>query len=61
MTSNRAKEIIRLAKDADGPGPWVDKIDRFLTEAEDMEVKAVWNDMSGDTCWLDALQVIAFQ
>lgn len=59
MTPQRAQEIIEQAREATICGPWSDLLDDVMTQAERVEVKQVWNEMPGYTCFLDALYRIA--
>jgi hypothetical protein len=59
VSPERAREIIQTARDACTCGPWVDWLDRVMGPGESDEVKAVWETMPGDTCFVDALYRIA--
>jgi hypothetical protein len=59
MPAARAQEIIRRAQERASCGPWVEQIDKVLTEGERAAVNAVWDDMPGNTCFVHALQRIA--
>lgn len=62
MTPGRAKELMKLAN-WQGGGCMVLGAKKPpytpLTYDEDMQVRAVWDTMSGETCWFDALRRIA--
>lgn len=59
MTSERAKEIIKAAQKGAVGVPWVDRLDKIMTEAERKEVNQVWDTLPGNTCFVDALYRIA--
>lgn len=59
MTTNRGKEIIRLARERAEHGPWSDQIDKVLRPGEREQVNAVWSNMSGSTSFVDALHRIS--
>lgn len=56
------KEEIRKLAEAEasvvaqriGACAWYDTAERFLTKEEKLEVRALWDSMPSNTCWMDA-------
>ena len=59
MPAARAREILRQARERATCGPWSDQIDKVTTPGERAAVNAVWDEMPGHTCFVDALYRIA--
>lgn len=59
MTAQRAQQIIDDAHARGGCWPWSDNLDHVMRPGEREEVKAVWDTMSGSSCFVDALYRIA--
>jgi hypothetical protein len=59
MNAERATEIINQARARATVGPWSDQLRRIITREEFREVLAVWRQMPGTTCIVDALHKIA--
>lgn len=59
MPAGRAQEIFRRAQERASCGPWADQIDKVISDAERAAVNAVWEDMPGHTCFVDALNRVA--
>jgi hypothetical protein len=59
VAPSRAKEIIREAKGMSKVGNWSDQLDRVTSQGEYKYISDRWNEMPGNTSYLDALQSIA--
>lgn len=57
MTAARATEIYNEARRR-GFGPWSDQLSKIMTPAEREEVNEIWAEMSGSSCFVDALLAI---
>lgn len=55
ITRERAREIVRQAKEAATCGPWVDQLDKVMAPEEISTVNAYWNSLPGSTSFYDAL------
>lgn len=38
-----------------GACAWYDKMDKVMSDEDKREVRAIWDKMSGGSCWMDAL------
>jgi hypothetical protein len=59
MPAQRAREILRQARERATIGLWSDQIDKVATAAEIAAINAVWEDMPGHTRFVVALERIA--
>lgn len=58
MTQQRAQEIYAAARAKAKIGPWSDQLDKVMTPEERGEIRRVWHEMPGYTCFVDALMRI---
>jgi hypothetical protein len=56
---DRAKEIVAEAKAKSRYGAWSDQLSRVMTQGEHKYILTVWDGMSGNTSFVDALMKVA--
>lgn len=54
----RAETIFQLCRAAARSTPWVEQLDKQMTDGEIAYVKALWDTMPGYTCFCDAFHRI---
>lgn len=48
-------EAVKVAQKV-GAAAWYEQADKFLTDEEKGEIKAIWETMPGNSCWNDAFR-----
>jgi hypothetical protein len=55
LTVHRIEEIEKACRDNSGGGPWVDQLDKIMTEDEQDEVRTHWFLLDGESCFVSAM------
>lgn len=58
FTKERGEEIFQNAREQAKSMPWVEFLDKNMTDGEIAFVHCVWDCMSGSSCFADAFHVI---
>lgn len=59
VTPQRAKQIMQQARAHAKHGPWVESLERVMTQGEYRFISDYWETMPGNTSFLDALMTLA--